>query len=73
MVARGDPSSLWLLLVGLTRSRDRSRVPPLKHYMWRLTSGALFDKDSHVITMFDGTSVYEQTSEDIDDHYVCNH
>ena len=58
--ARGDPSSLWLLLVGLTRSADKSRVPPLKKYIWRMVGQTLFDEDSDVIDMSDGARAYKQ-------------
>ena len=61
--ARGDPSSLWLLLLGLTRSADKSRVPPLKHYIWRMVANTIFDKDSYVTNSTDGASAYKQPHE----------
>ena len=57
---RGQPSSIWLLLVGLTCSRDVGRVPPLKHYIWRMVSRTLFDADTHAVNMTDGCFAYRQ-------------
>ena len=71
--ARGDPSSLWLLLVGRTRSAEKSRVPPLKHYIWRMVARTLFDEDSHVVVLTDGASAYRQEVEGVDEQHACNH
>lgn len=73
VVARGDPSSLWLLLVGLTRSTDRSRVPPLKKYIWRMVANTIFDKDSHIVNMTDGACAYDQDVVGVVERFSVNH
>ena len=73
MAARGDPSSLWLLLVGLTRSTDRSRVPPLKHHIWRMVANKIFDAGSYVINMTDGATCYSQQVTGVYEHFSVNH
>ena len=71
--ARGDPSSLWLLLVGRTRSAEKSRVPPLKHYIWRMVARTLFDDESYIVNLTDGALVYRQKLVGIVDQQWCNH
>eukprot|EP00972_Heterocapsa_arctica_P106044 15620908-Heterocapsa_arctica.AAC.1 len=73
VVIRGDPSCLWLLLVGLTRSADRSRVPPLTNAIWKQVCDTIFEGDSNMILMTDGAGIYEQQHPGILEHYAVNH
>ena len=43
---RGDPSKIWLLSLGLTRSAQKGRVPPLKWYLWRMIANTIFDEET---------------------------
>jgi len=60
-------------MVGLTRSIDKGRVPPLKHYIWRMVCNTIFDEASYVVAMSDGASAYRQETEGIYEHFWCNH
>ena len=70
---RGQPETLWLLSVGLTRSQDKARVPALKHSIWRAACDALMDAESNFVHMTDGASAYTQPHCGILEHFAVNH
>jgi hypothetical protein len=71
--ARGAPGHVWLVLVGLTRSAEKSRVPQLKHYIWKMVCNTLFDNGSHMINMTDGAGAYNVPHEGVLEHHAVNH
>ena len=56
-----------------TYTAQKGRVPPLKHYIWRLIGNTLFDDDTLAIGCSDGATAYSQVLRGIIERYAVNH
>lgn len=59
VLQRGDPEKMYLVPVGLTRSVDQGRLPPLKPSAWKGICDKIFTTDSKVVLMSDGAGAYK--------------
>ena len=66
-----------LMEVGVTKSREHSRVPPMEKWIWRAVCTAIFEDTAHLILCTDGAPCYQLAypaeSAGVVEHYRVNH
>ena len=77
VVARGDPTAIWLIEVGITHSREVGRVPPMEKDIWGNVCLAISTDNAKLILMTDGAACYQFRYPDscpaVLEHYRVNH
>ena len=58
LMQRGSPENMYLVPVGLTRSLDHGRLPPLRNEFWQSVCDKTLTSDSKVVLMTDAASAY---------------
>ena len=73
VAVRGQPTLLWLLDVGLTRSAERSRVPPESLDVWMMVMNGIFEPGANLIQMSDTAAAFQQDHPALVEKFSVNH
>jgi hypothetical protein len=77
VVARGDPTCIWLIEVGVTQSVELGRVPPMEKEIWEHVCLTIFPAAAKLVLMTDGAACYRidypKHCPAVVEHYRVNH